>query len=85
MRLKEHIVDLKHNRFKKSVLVEHAHNTGHQICLEYSKIIATLDHQTKRKIREMVKIKLHRLKVNRDKGTAISETWNLILHILASQ
>jgi hypothetical protein len=63
VRLKEHSVDLRHDRFKKSSLAKHSHKTSHQICLEKAKIIAKVEHHTKRKVHEKMEIEMN-LKVS---------------------
>ena len=81
-RLKEHIADLRHNRYKKSPIAEHVFITGHHICLENAKVIAREDNLVKRKIREKIEINLNENCLNRDDGTKISDSWKPLLHSL---
>ena len=81
-RFKEHSADLRHNRHKKSDLVEHVHITGHHICLENAKVISREDNLLKRKIREKIEINLNRNCLNRDDGAIISDSWKPLLHSL---
>ena len=82
IRFKEHSADLRHNRSKKSALVEHAFITGHHICLENAKVIAREDNLVRRKIRENIEINLNENCVNMDDGTKISDSWKPLLHSL---
>ena len=84
-RFKEHSADLRHNRHKKSALAEHAHKTGHHICLEDAKVIAKEDNLLKRKIREKIEINLTRNCLNRDDGAKISDFWKPLLHSLQNK
>ena len=79
---KEHNIDLRHNRHKKSTLVEHAHITGHHIYLENAKVIAREDNLFKRKIKEKIEINLNENYLNRDDGTKISDSWKPLLYSL---
>ena len=81
-RLKEHSADLRHNRYKKSAIAEHAFMTGHHICLENAKVIAREDNLVKRKIREKIEINLNENCLNRDDGAKISDSWKPLLHSL---
>ena len=47
VRLKEHCVDLKYDRVKKTTLAKHAHLTKHHICMEKSMIITKEEDLTK--------------------------------------
>ena len=84
-RFKEHSADLRHNRHKKLSLAEHAHITGHHICLENAKVIAREGNLLKRKIREKIEINLNENCLNRDDGAKISDSWKPLLQSLQSQ
>ena len=81
-RLKEHSANFRHNRYKKSTIVEHAFITGHHICLENAKFIVREDNLVKRKIREKIEINLNENCLNRDDGAKISDSWKPLLHSL---
>ena len=50
-RLKEHSIDNVHGRTNKYALVEHSHNTSHQVYIEKNSLIAREDNYNKRRIR----------------------------------
>ena len=79
---KEHNVDLRHNRHKKSSLAEHAHITPHHICLENAKVISREDNLIKRKIKEKIEINLNENYLKTDYGANISDSWKTLLHSL---
>ena len=81
-RLKEHGADLRHDRYKRSALAEHAHLTQHQICLENAVVVAREDNIAKRKIREKIEINMAMDCLNRDDGKKLSDTWLPLLHSL---
>ena len=82
VRLKEHCVDLKYDRVKKSALAGHAHLTRHHICMEKATIIAKKEDLTKRKVREKIEIRMNLDCMNMDDGKKISDTWTPLLHSL---
>ena len=84
-RFKEHSTDLRHNRYKKFALAEHAFITGHHICLENAKVIAREDNLFKRKIKEKIEINLNENCLNRDDGAKISDSWKPLLQSLQLQ
>lgn len=47
--------------------------------------ISKIDHHTKRKIKEKVKVKMDLDNVNIDKGMKLNKTWNPLLQELANQ
>ena len=57
IRVKEHCTDIRHNYTKKSALAEHLAETGHQICIEKTKLLIQEGHCIKRKIKESLEIK----------------------------
>ena len=81
-RFKEHRVDLRHNRYKKYSLAEHAFIIGHHIFLESAKVIAREDNLVRRKIREKIEINLNGNCLNRADCTKISDSWKPLLHSL---
>ena len=83
-RLKEHGVDIKHERLRTSALAERSSKTKHQVCLEDAKIIAREDHYYRRKVREALEIKKHPKNLNRDGGYEISDSWRPLLRQICS-
>ena len=80
-RIKEHMADIKHGRTKQSVVVEQYHDTKHHVCLEDTKVLATIPHHYKRKIREALEIEKCRNNFNRDDGLKLKEAWKPVVHI----
>ena len=81
-RFKEHGVDIRYHRHKKSTLVEHSHITKHQISLEKARVIAKEESLTKRKVKEKIEINIALDYLNRDDGTKLNDTWKPLLHDL---
>ena len=81
-KLKEHIVDIHHNRIKNSAIAEHCHNTNHHICIKNTKVLATIPHYYKRKIREVLEIEKHVNNLNQDDGLKLKEAWKPVLHAM---
>ena len=81
-RFKEHSTDLRHDRHKKSALIEHSHIIGHQICLENAKVLSREDNIIKQKIKEKIEINLSNNCLNRDDGAKLSDSWKPLLHSL---
>ena len=79
IRLKEHSADIRNERTKSSALAEHVGKTNHHICLEDTKVIANVEHQFKRKVREAIEIIKHPKNLNRDGVMEISKNWNPVL------
>ena len=84
-RLKEHCVDIKHERIKNSVVAEHSKKTNHYICMEKAKVLALEEHYNKRRIREALEIEKQPKNFNRDDGLILSESWKPILNLLKKQ
>ena len=79
VRLKEHFVDIIHDRLKKSALAEHAHHSRHHIRIEEKKLITIEDHYKRRKIREAIEIEKFPSNLNRDDGFKLNECWRPII------
>lgn len=67
-RLKEHYVGIHHCMIKNYVVVQNSHNTNHQICLKNVKVLATIPHYYKRKVRESLEIEKYPNNINPDDG-----------------
>ena len=81
-RLKEHSVDIQHERIKNSATAEHSHTTKHHICLEESRVLAIVPNYYKRKIREAIEIEKCTKNFNRDDGLKLKEAGKPIFRIL---
>jgi hypothetical protein len=68
IRIKYHVVDIRHNCVHSPVLVEHSDKTKNHICIEKAKISVTMDHQFNRKFREANEIERRPDNLNRDDG-----------------
>ena len=84
-RLKEHSVDIKHERTKNSAVAEHSKKTNHYICMEKAKVLALEEHYNKRRIREVLEIEKQQKKINRDDGLILSKFWKPISNLLKKQ
>ena len=84
-RLKEHGADIHHCRVKSSVVVEHLCNTKHHICLEKAKVLTTIPHHFKRKIRETLEIKKYPNNKNRDNGLNLKNPEKRVVEILKNK
>ena len=82
IRLKEHVVDVHHERIKKSAIVEHCYNTKHYMCFENAEVLASIPHYYKRRIREALEIKKFMYNLNSDYGLNLKEYWIPILHVI---
>ena len=65
-RLKEHNTDFTHGWIKRSALAEHSTTSKHHILLEYAKVITSIDHYTRRRVREAIEIEKHPFGINPD-------------------
>jgi hypothetical protein len=83
--LKEHIVDITHDCITKSTLVEHSHNTTHQICMDKASLIAKEEHYNKRRMREALEIDIRNNTLNKDEGLKLSDTWRLVINQIKRQ
>ena len=72
-RLKEHTTK------SNSAIFEHCDATGHVINYKNTKILASEDHNVKRKVKEAIKIKKHRPTLNRDEGMELPSIYNSLL------
>ena len=79
-RIHEHVADLRHGRSWSSALAEHVEKTNHHICIEDTKVIATIDHFHHRKLREALEIEKRPVNLNRDDGWNVSRCWITTLH-----
>ena len=70
---------------KSSTIVEHSYNTKHQICLEKSKLLATIPHHFKRKIREALEIEKYPNNKNRDNGLNLKNPEKRVVEILKNK
>ena len=80
IRLKEHIADISHGRIKNSALAEHSITSKHHILMEDVKVIANIDHYTRRRVREAIEIEKQPLNINRDDGWKLNRTWAPIIN-----
>ena len=77
--LKEHVVDIKHERSRTSALADHSLKTKHHLRLEDAKIIAREEHYQRHKIREVLEIIKHLDNINRGGGYEISDSWRPLI------
>lgn len=75
-RIKEHSVNIKHERVVKSSLSKHSSLTKHHIFLENSQILAKENNYYKRKMKDVIEIFNHPTNLNRDEGWALSLAWH---------
>ena len=80
IRIKEHCADIRHERIKKSAIVEHSQKTNHHICIEDAKVIAIEENYNRRCIREAIEIEKNEKNFSRDDGLILSETWKYSIH-----
>ena len=78
-RLKEHGVDIQHDRVAKSALGEHSSTTKHHICLEKAQVLCHEDNFFRRKIKEAIEIGNHPWNLNHDEGLFLSHSWQPLL------
>ena len=64
VRLKEHCVDIIHNRIKKSAVAEHSKKSNLRIYIEDTKVIAIEEHHNIKCISEAIEIEKHRKNLN---------------------
>ena len=79
IRIKEHCVDIRHERIKKSAIAEHSQKTNHHICIEDAKVIAIEENYNRRRVREAIEIEKHENNFNRDYRLILSETWKPVI------
>ena len=78
--LKEYSADIVHNHIKNSALVEHLHNTSHQICMEKASLVAREEHHYKIRVREALEIEKRDKTLNKDDGLKINELWRPMIN-----
>lgn len=83
-RIKEHSVDMRHERISKSALAEHASSTKLHVCLENTQILFEEDNFFKHKLEEAIEINNHSSNLNRDEGWSLSHTCQPLLSNLFS-
>ena len=74
-RIWEHVADIRHNRSRTLALAKHVEKSCHHVCIEYSKVVAKVDHFHHRKLREAIKIERHAKNLNRNDGWKLSKSW----------
>ena len=84
-RLKEDDPDINHSRAKNSVIAQQSCNTKHHICLEKEEVLATVPHQFKRKIREVVEIEKYPNNMNQDDGLKLKTPKNQLSRSLKTK
>jgi hypothetical protein len=79
-RIKEHTIDINHNQVCSFALTQHFDKTKHQIQIENAKVLAKIEHYSKRKFREAIEIEKQPENINRDDGWTINKNWIPALH-----
>ena len=74
IRIKEHCVDIRHERIKKSAIAENSQKTNHHICIEDTKVIEIEENYNRRHVQEAIEIEKHEKNFNRDNRLILSET-----------
>jgi phage anti-repressor protein len=64
----EDLLNTNHNCKQKSAIMEHQINTNLHMCIDQAKVIAIVDHSTKRLVREVIEIEKFRNNLNREDG-----------------
>ena len=82
LRLKKNRADIIHECTKKYALAEHSVTSKNHICIEDAKVIARIDHYTKRHVIEAIEIKKHPKNINRDEGWKLSKSWTPIITLI---
>ena len=77
--LKEHYLDILHNKIKSLAVAEHCIKSNHYICVEHAKVISTEEHYSKRRIREAVEIEKNTGNFYRDYGLVLSDLWKPLI------
>ncbi|KAL9984598.1 hypothetical protein ACROYT_G006910 [Oculina patagonica] len=74
-RIIEHDRDIRLARIQTSAVAEHTNNTGHYPLWNKVKFIDRDPHWYKRRVKEVIHIRLHPNNINRDNGIEIPEAW----------
>jgi len=72
---KEHGRDIRLARTQTSAVSEHAHNTEHYPLWDEVKFIDRDPHWYTRRLKEVIRIRLHPNNINRDSGIEIPDAW----------
>jgi len=72
---KEHGRDIRLARTQTSAFSEHAHNTGHYPLWDEVNFIDRDPHWYTRRVKEVIRIRLHPNNINRDSGIEIPDAW----------
>ena len=75
-RLKEHRVDIRHERLKNSAIAKHSYNTNDHIFLENSKVLAIVPNYYKRKVWEAIEIEKCVRNFNHNDGLKLKKHGN---------
>ena len=82
IRLKQHALNVHHERIKKYSIIEHCYNTKYYICFENVEFLASIPHYYKRRVREALEIEKFKDNLNRDDGMKLKEAWEPVVRTI---
>jgi hypothetical protein len=79
-RIKEHIRDVKEDKYVTSAIAEHLHDSGHTVQFEKAKLLHHITDYSNRLHKEAIEIfKSNKFNFNRDTGWGVKNQWKPLL------